>query len=209
MKIVKKKKRSSNIGAGRQDDDDNDNDIQSPVPPPVPSTIHEPIQIKSNMYEETTRDSLNEMPPPPLPPVIASLPQVHAVLPTADVKSTSTANANVSVELKSIQSNDINNLALGVPLENELDAIPLLRRSYSGLHDNTPRELPLSDTNLGPPQVKPVNNSSPKKETSKVSSSWDNALKIAEDDYATFDATVRNLCPVSYTHLTLPTNREV
>jgi len=176
VKNVKKKKRSSNIGAGRQDDDEQENDIQSP--PPIPSINQVVTQIKeTTAYEETTRDSLSELPPPPLPPLNP--------IPAVQVISQYVSSTNVSTEIVSPPNSDVT--ALGAP-PLQLEEIPLLKRSYTGLHDTSPRDDPIQNEKVISEQI----NSTPKNLLSN-SKGWDNTQKIADDEYSNFDATVRNL----------------
>ena len=180
MKNVKKKKRSSNIGAGRQDDDEQENDIQSPVPPPIPPN-QVITQIKeTTTYEETTRDSLSELPPPPLPP-LNPIPAVQVI--SQDVMST-----NVSAEIIS-RPYDSDVTTLGAP-PLQFEEIPLLKRSYTGLHDTSPRDDPIQHEQV---VVSEQINSTYKKDLLSNSKGWDNTQKIVDDEYSNFDATVRNL----------------
>lgn len=175
MKNVKKKKRSSNIGAGRQDDDEQENDIEPPMPPVLNQGIN---QIKETIYEETTRDSLSELPPPPLPPM-------NSILSSVDIKpQNELTSLTVPVDISIGQVNNGNISTTSTLPVNELEVIPVLKRSYSGLNDTSPRE---EETQIS---------YTPKIETLSDNKGWENTQKIAEDDYANFDATIRNLCVV-------------
>lgn len=173
MKNVKKKKRSSNIGAGRQDDDEQENDTEPHLPPMLNQGIN---QIKETIYEETTRDSLSELPPPPLPPL-------NSILSSVDIKpqnELTPLTVPVDISIGQVNNSNINSTST-LPV-NELEVIPVLKRSYSGLHDTSPRE---EETQIS---------YTPKIETLSDNKGWENTQKIAEDDYANFDATIRNLC---------------
>jgi len=96
-------------------------------------------------------------------------------------------------------------VSLGTPVSSENnDSIPLLRRSFTGLHDTTPRE-----NHSVPSELKTLIVDSPKRESlinnnnnnnnnnnTKKLSGWEKTQQIVDDEYSNFDATIRNLCKV-------------